>query len=296
MNSPRSDRPTWGQPGDSVDRILDDWARERPDLDFAPVGVVTRLERVRAHLEAGMSEVFASHDLTAADFRVVVALRRAGSPYRLPQARLMTQLALTSGTVSTRIDRLVTRGVVTREPDPTDKRGVLVRLSSDGLTLFNEIAPLHLTNEDRMLSALTDEERTQLGDLLRRLLVSFESGTVDVGLPLGVRLEPAHRARARRTAVGLSDTPGLLVSDIIPGTPAADAGLARGDLLIAANATEIRGDAALIAAIRDCEPGGQLALSLLRGDEPHQVVLTVPAAERQPTTGRPSGGHQYPEP
>ena len=99
---------------DSVARLLADWARERPDLDFSPVGVINRLARVRAHIDSALLQVFRDFGLTAADFRVIVTLRRVGLPYELPQARLMTQLALTSGTISLRVDRLANRGIVTR--------------------------------------------------------------------------------------------------------------------------------------------------------------------------------------
>lgn len=261
---------------DSVDQILSDWARERPDLDFSTVGITTRLGRVRAHIDAGLLQVFRDFGLTLPDFRVVVALRRAGAPYELPQARLMTQLALTSGTISLRVDRLAKRGIVSRSADPDNRRGQRVRLTADGLRLFAEIAPLHLANEDRMLSGLTPGERKTLEELLRRLLVSFEHGTVSAGLPLGVSLEPAHVARARRTAVGLSDTPGLLVTDTIAGTPAADAGLARGDLIVAVDGAESRAEDVLAAAIGRAGAGGALRLSVLRGDEAREVTVRLP--------------------
>jgi DNA-binding MarR family transcriptional regulator len=260
---------------DSIDLLLADWARERPDLDFSPVGVITRLARVRAHIETALLQVFRDFGLTAADFRVIVTLRRVGPPYELPQARLMTQLALTSGTISLRVDRLVKRGIITRAADPDDKRGQRLRLTADGLRLFDKITPVHLANEERLLSSLTPGERETLAQLLRKLLISFESGTVQAGLPLGMRLEPAHLARYRRTAVGLSDTPGLLVAETIEGTPAASAGLARGDLIIAANGTESRSEDALAQAISHAGPGGQLRLSVLRGNDHHQITVTV---------------------
>jgi DNA-binding MarR family transcriptional regulator len=167
----------------------------------------SKIGRVRAHLDAGVEALLDRVGLTGPDFRVVVALRRAGRPYAMHQARLMADLALTSGTVSVRVDRLVRRGVAVRDPAAGDRRSQMVRLTADGLRLFDEIAPQHLANEDRLLSALTADERCQLGGLLRRLLVSFETGSVDAGLWLGMRLEPAHVARARRTAVGLSAPP-----------------------------------------------------------------------------------------
>lgn len=261
---------------DSIGQVLADWAQERPDLDFSPVGVITRLARVRSYIDTALLQVFRDFGLTAADFRVIVTLRRVGPPYELPQAWLMSQLTLTSGTISLRVDRLAKRGIVTREADPDDKRGQRIRLTEDGLRLFDKIAPVHLANEDRLLSSLTHDERDTLAQLLSKLLVSFESGIVQAALPLGMRLEPAHLARSRRTAVGLSDTPGLLVAETMEGTPAASAGLARGDLIIAINGTESRSEDVLAQAICQAGPGGQLHLSVLRGNDHHQVTVTVP--------------------
>ena len=275
-DAPRSD-PRWRSVPDSVDQLLAEWEHQRPDLDFSPVGIASRLTRVRAHLDAGQLQLLRRFDLSPADFRVIVALRRAGSPYELPQARLMSQLALTSGTVSLRVDRLTKHGVVTRNADPDDKRGQRVRLTADGLRLFDEIAPLHLANVDRLLSGLTPGERATLAQLLRQLLISFESGTVEAGLPLGMRLEPAHLARSRRIAVGLSDTPGLLVTDTITGTPAAAAGLTRGDLIVAVDGLESRSEVVLAQAITRAGPGGRLRLSVLRGNDPHRINVRIPA-------------------
>jgi DNA-binding MarR family transcriptional regulator len=262
---------------DSVDHILDDWARERPDLDFTPVGVINRLGKVRAHLERHLAEVFAGHGLTAADFLVVVNLRRAGAPFRMPQARLMDALGLTSGTVSLRLDRLVKAGTVTREPDPDDRRGSLIRLTEAGQRLFDVLAPEHLANEDRLLSALTADQRSTLTDLLRHLLVSFETRPCPGAGRLGLTLESAVTARRRRLAVGLSDTPGLLVAAVEPDSPADAAGLARGDLIV-----EMNGQPALsavaFAELLDQSPDGQtLQLTALRGNDPRRIQLVAPA-------------------
>ncbi len=261
---------------DSVDLILSAWADQRPDLDFSPMAIVTRLARVHAHLQAGLQQVFARFDLTGADFQVIVHLRRVGAPYRMPQTQLVSQLALTSGTVSLRVDRMVRRGTVVREPDADDHRSQLVRLTSEGLRLFDQVAPIHLANEDRLLSALTSDERATLDDLLRRTLSAFENSIIEIGRPLGMRLETAHVARERRAAVGLADVPGLLVAGTLAGAPAAEAGLMRGDLIVAVNGREVRCAAALAEAI-DAAPRGRLRFSVLRGDTPTQVTVQIPA-------------------
>jgi DNA-binding MarR family transcriptional regulator len=270
---------TGSEAADSVDRILAGWEAQRPDLDFSPVGVVTRIARLRSHLDAGVEALLLEYGLSGPDFRVLVALRRVGPPFALTQARLMGELALTSGTVSVRVDRLVERGVVLREPSTHDRRAQVVRLTDEGLRLFDELGPRHLANEDRLLSALSREERALLAGLLRRLLVSFENGGVDAGLWLGMRLEPAHVARARRTAVGLSDTAGLLVADVLAGTPGADAGIARGDLIVAVDGRELRSHADLAEALRVARARGCLQLTVLRGEEPAEVGVRVPRTD-----------------
>ena len=263
-------QPAW----DSVDYLLDDWARERPDLDFTPVGVINRLGLVCRQLERGLAEVFTRYGLTTPDFHVLVNLRRAGAPYCMAQARLMEALGLTSGTVSLRLDRLVKAGTVIREPDPDDRRGSLIRLTDDGLRLFDAVAPEHLANEDLLLSALTEEQRGSLADLLRHLLSSLENWGGDVGAELGLTLEPAIIARRRRQAVGLSDTPGLLVAAVEPGSPADTAGLTRGDLIV-----ELFGEPAVstvaVAELLDRLPDDQtLQMTVLRGDKPETIDIT----------------------
>jgi len=263
---------------DGVDRVLLDWDRERPDLDFTPVGVVSRLGRVRTYLDAELATVFARFGLTSADFGVIITLRRSGRPYTMPQARLMDALGLTSGTVSVRLDRLERRGIVSREPDPGSARGSLVRLTGQGLRLFDEIAPVHLANEDRLLSALSRDERQTLADLLRRLLAGFESSTTDVAAGLGLTLEPAHLARARRQAVGLSDSAGLLVTDVIAGSAAAGAGVERGDLVTALDDTAVTSSVGLAGLLEDLAGRRTVTLGLLRGNDAVTVRLRLPRA------------------
>ena len=270
---------------DDMDRVLADWAGQRPDLDFTPVGVVTRLSRVRTYLDAELAGVFARFGLTSADFLVIVTLRRAGKPYRMPQARLMDALGLTSGTVSVRLDRLERNGIVTREPDPASARGSLVQLTDSGLELFDQVAPVHLANEDRLLSALSPAERQVLADLLRRLLSSFESATSDVAASLGLVLEPARLARARRQAVGLSDQPGLLVASVLPGSPAHAAGMERGDLLITLDGAEVISSTGLALQLETWQLEGRLGhrtaqAGLLRGNQAMTVELALPPPDR----------------
>ena len=261
---------------DSVDRVLADWARERPDLDFTPVGVITRLGRLRGYLDAELATVFAQFGLTAADFRVIVTLRRGGTPYRMLQARLMEALGLTSGTVSVRLDRLERQGIVTREPGPASARGSMVQLTATGLALFDRVAPVHLANEDRLLAALSGDERLALAGLLRRLLASFETRTTEVARDLGLTLEPAHLARQRRQAVGLADRAGLLVAAVQPGSPAAQVGIERGDLLTRLDGQPVISSTGLALLLDGLADRPSATAVIVRGNEESSVEIRLP--------------------
>jgi DNA-binding MarR family transcriptional regulator len=258
---------------DSVDYLLADWARERPDLDFTPVAVIYRLGRVRTLLQNRMAEVFAGHQLTPADFLVVVNLRRVGAPYRIPQARLMEVLGLTSGTVSLRLDRLAKRGIVIREPDPNDRRGSMIRLSDDGLRLFDVLAPEHLANEERLLSALTEQERSTLAALLRHLLVSLEPPRPSPAVHLGMSVESAISARRRRSAVGLTDAAGLLITAVEPGSPAQAAGIERGDLIVDIGGRPTRSAVSLTEEVNAVRQGEPLKVTVLRGNKQRHFTI-----------------------
>ena len=143
------------------------WERERPDLDFSPVG--------------GIETVLASHGLSRASWDVLAALRRVGEPYRLSPTELYQSLMRTSGTITHRLHRLETKRLVRRCGDPEDGRAAVDRVAAE-----------HLANERELLAGLEASERDELAELLSKLLLSFEREAP-------VPPEPRRRRRSRRT-------------------------------------------------------------------------------------------------
>jgi len=161
-------------PADEVDRIVDAWARERPDLDVSPLHVLSRVSRLARHLDLARGSAFAEHHLEGWEFDVLSALRRAGEPYQLSPGALVQQTLVTSGTMTNRVDRLERRGLVRRSPDPSDRRGVIVALTPAGRTVVDAAMADLLHRERDLLAELPQGERDDLAGFLRRLLAPFE--------------------------------------------------------------------------------------------------------------------------
>ena len=163
------------QLSDEVDELVAAWRVQRPDLDVAPLQVLSRVSRLARHLDIARRGAFAAHDLEAWEFDVLSALRRAGPPFQLTPGALLRATLVTSGTMTNRIDRLAAAGLVRREPDPRDRRGVLVTLSERGQTVVDAALTDLLDREQALLAGLGDEQRQQLADLLRTLLAPFDA-------------------------------------------------------------------------------------------------------------------------
>lgn len=159
---------------DEVDSLLKAWQRERPDLDVAPMQVLSRVTRLARHLDRLRSASFSRHGLESWEFDVLAALRRAGTPYQLSPGQLIRETLVTSGTMTNRVDRLTARGLVSRANHPDDRRGVLVRLTPEGKATVDAALEDLLDAERVILGELSSDQREQLADTLRVLIAPHD--------------------------------------------------------------------------------------------------------------------------
>ena len=159
---------------DEVDRIVGAWERERPDLDFAPLQVLSRVGRLARHLDRARRTAFTASGLESWEFDVLSALRRAGSPYQLSPKALLQQTLVSSGTMTNRIDRLVVRALVERRTDPHDGRGILVTMTIDGRQHVDTALSTLLLSENELLDGLSGGDQERLAALLRKLSLDFD--------------------------------------------------------------------------------------------------------------------------
>lgn len=164
-------------PRDAVDLILEQWRRERPDLDASPMGPIGRMKRCAILLEQQLEVCFARFDLVSWEFDMLATLRRSGAPYCLSPTALFSTLMVTSGTMTHRLKRLETRGLIVRTASQQDARSTLVQLTAEGLELINRAVGPHVENERQLLSVLPAEVLASLDSSLSQLMQALEGDT-----------------------------------------------------------------------------------------------------------------------
>lgn len=163
------------QAPDHVDRIQQEWARERPDVDVRPQGVIGRLHRLALALTAEITAVYREHGLGEGEFDVLATLRRAGAPYERAPGDLAAHTMVTTGAMTKRVDRLVAAGLVTRRPSADDGRGRVVALTPRGVQVVDAAFTAHMANERRLLDLLGSEaDAAALEALLKGWLAAVE--------------------------------------------------------------------------------------------------------------------------
>lgn len=160
---------------DQVDQIIEEWTRERPDLDVSSMSVIGRLARVSHHLSRAHANTFDKHGLNASSFDVLATLRRAGAPFTLSPKQLLARTMVASGTMTNRLDRLELAGLVHRLPNPEDRRGYAIQLSDKGKHVIDATVTDHCKTQQHLTRGLKDEEREALNTLLTKWLAQFES-------------------------------------------------------------------------------------------------------------------------
>jgi len=159
---------------DRIDRLLGQWLAERPELDCSGLDVVARVQDVARLLRRSEDDALEALDLKMFEYDVLSALRRQGRPYQLPATQLARESMLSSGAMTNRIDGLEERGLVAREPDPQDRRGVLVHLTEAGRELVDRAIEARLHVAAEQLAQLSQLERKALSTGLRKIVLAAD--------------------------------------------------------------------------------------------------------------------------
>lgn len=159
---------------DAIDRVVSQWAEEKPELDTEPMAIMGRLMRITKHMENHIAELHKRYDLKMGEFDVLATLRRSGQPFRLTPSELISSMMLTSGAMTNRLDKLEKKGLIAREHSKEDRRSVTVELTKEGLTLIEVLIEHHVKLLHDLMGTLTIDEKGQINQALKLLLPQFE--------------------------------------------------------------------------------------------------------------------------
>lgn len=159
---------------DSVDRIVQAWRRRDPQLDSSSLEVTGRLVLCASYYERAVIAVLQPFGLSIADFDVLNTLRRVGDQHGSKPTDLARSSLITTGAMTSRLDRLERSGLIRRMPDPADRRGVLVRLTSQGSKVARQALQELIAANQVFLEPLSGQQRESLASALKRLLLRHE--------------------------------------------------------------------------------------------------------------------------
>lgn len=155
---------------DHIDKFLDQ-LEPVEGLDYEVEGIVDRIGGINRRIKRRHEQTLKEFNLTYPEWHVLSPLRNGGP--RTPGV-LARYLELSTGAMTSRLDKLEGDGLIRRVPDPDDRRSVIVELTPAGRAAWENAASIQARKERFFASALTPTEQKRLNDLLRKLMLAFE--------------------------------------------------------------------------------------------------------------------------
>ncbi|GLY01802.1 MULTISPECIES: MarR family transcriptional regulator [Actinoplanes] len=164
--------------GDGVDQHVARWSAFWQDQPaFAPEveGALVRMKHILRWIARADATAFAAGDpdFTLQDYKTLHVLMVQPWPTEATPAQLAEAANVTRAAMTSRLDRLVAAGLVTRQGDEVDRRRVLVRPTPEGREMWNRYIFEGIARDQEALKALSEDELTQLNTLLRKVLTSL---------------------------------------------------------------------------------------------------------------------------
>ncbi|MEL0607518.1 MarR family transcriptional regulator [Vibrio echinoideorum] len=159
---------------DAIDRVVEQWAKEKPELETEPMAMMGRIMRIAKYMETQVAELHKKYDMKLGEFDVLATLRRSGKPYRLTPSELIGSMMLTSGAMTNRLDKLEAKGLISREHSKEDRRSVSVQLTKDGLILIDQMMTEHVETQKKLVKSLSASQKKNTNQLLKIWLSAYE--------------------------------------------------------------------------------------------------------------------------
>lgn len=158
---------------DFIDQMLAARQRASRGHQIADTAGLARVARLSAHLERELAEIGKMAGLKAAQFQVLAELR-SRDPLPMSASELARAVILTTGGMTPVLDQLADRGLINRQLDPEDRRARCITITEKGRSVINRALDQQIARHRALNAVLEVEERGQLSDLLRKLLIAIE--------------------------------------------------------------------------------------------------------------------------
>jgi DNA-binding MarR family transcriptional regulator len=160
---------------DLLDNLVNDWKKERPDLDASSMLIIGRILKLGKILEKSANSALLKNNITYTDLDVLATLRRSGKPYSLTPKQLMQSVLITSGAMTALLNRLMKLNLIYRSPDLHDGRIKRAGLTKKGVDLIDEAIETRFYEANESVKMFTTKEKEVLSNLLKKMNLYFEN-------------------------------------------------------------------------------------------------------------------------
>jgi DNA-binding MarR family transcriptional regulator len=165
-----------------IDETIQTWAEQRPDLDFASMSLSLKLNSIVRAVSYEIARQLEETGINLGEFDVLATLRRHGRGAKLTPKEIAAATFVTPSGLTSRLARLEKMGLITREADPSDGRGALIKITAAGKRLADQGIEIVVAIEDRFINELPTQMKKGLDQSMTRMIKTLDSDVPQKGL------------------------------------------------------------------------------------------------------------------
>ena len=157
-----------------IDETIQTWAEQRPDLDFASMSLSLKLNSIVRAVSDEIASQLEGIGVNLGEFDVLATLRRHGRGAKLTPKEISAATFVTPSGLTNRLARLEKMGLISRQADPSDGRGALIKITPAGKRVADRGIEIVLATEDRYINELSTQMKKGLDQSMTRLIKTLD--------------------------------------------------------------------------------------------------------------------------
>jgi len=159
-----------------IDETIRTWSDERPDLNFASMELSLKLNSIVRAVSDELARQLEDLGINLGEFDVLATLRRHGRGAKLTPKEIAAATFVTPSGLTSRLARLEKMGLISRQADPRDGRGALIKITTAGKRVADRGIEIVVSTQDRYMNELSEQMKKGLDQSMTRLLKTLEVG------------------------------------------------------------------------------------------------------------------------